>query len=137
MDVPVVCERQLELAEPDLLLRSVFTVLARYQIEGLEPGAEHWISESRRYRPKMIGDVFDVWSALTGTDVLFPWHDDYVASMWVNIRKLRNDVKRELCKFYGLDIPDKWKSGEEQGVEERMTRIEAGGALADGSGNRP
>lgn len=111
------CDKQINSANPEDLFRAVFVVLARYQREGLEPGAEKWQSDTRRYRPELVGDVLVEWSTAYGDDTLFPWHEDFVASMWVAARKLSTREKCELCETYAIEIPKEWKQREEAGRE--------------------
>ncbi len=100
---------KLDKADPMMLLRAIAIVQARY--EGHEhqrrPGAECWIADTRRYRPAMIQDVFLEWATMAGTDVIFPWHDDYVAEVWVTFRKQRLHAKREWWDYFSVTIPDR------------------------------
>lgn len=99
-----------ELANTDNLRHAVFHVLYRYQVDGKEPGAEYWQSDTRGSRPILIEDVRQEWCRWLGREEPFlPWHDDYVMLSWVALRKIDVWKKRELCNFYGLAIPEKWQ----------------------------
>lgn len=102
----------LDKADPDLLLQAVAIVQARYHAHGKQPGAECWQSDTRRYRPQMIADVFIEWSTLTGTDQLFPWHDDFVAEVWVKFRKTSTGKRVEFWNYWSIDVPPRFESSD-------------------------
>ena len=101
-----------DLTDPDNLFQAVFRVLVRYQADGLQPGAEHWQSDTRWKRPQLVADIRKAWLDVMGADVLFPWHDDYVLYCWVAVRKLGNAEKRLLCEWFNVETPAKWAGGE-------------------------
>ena len=98
----------LDKADPELLWRSVAGVMASYYTHHLQPGAEKWQSDTRIWRPKLIGDITAEWSHHTGTDVVFPWHDDYVLEVWVKFRKLTKDLKRDHWQHFHIVLPPQW-----------------------------
>ena len=91
-------------ADPDVLLRAVVTVFDEYQRDGLKPGAEKWIGDTRRFRPRMIAEVQDCWHELTGEEAIFPWHDDYVTQVWTAFRKTGQSEEVRLRKELGIGI---------------------------------
>jgi hypothetical protein len=98
---------KLDKADPDALLQAVAVVNANYDRNGKKPGAEHWQNDTRRYRHEMIGDVFLEWSRIAGTDVVFPWHDDYVAEVWVSFRKMALPQRILMWEFFGIEVPQR------------------------------
>lgn len=90
-------------ADPENLLVCVAKVYERYASEGKLPGSDDWSSDSRTYRPRMIHDVYLEWVTMTQNDKYFPWHDDYVCRMWVQVwRKGRKDFKASVCEELGI-----------------------------------
>ena len=96
-------------ADVSLLLAAVAHTNAKYDEDGLEPGAEKWQADTRKYRAMMISDVMEYWAILARTDELFPWHDDYVAEIWVTFRKLLVRQKVEIWALCGVEIPTRIK----------------------------
>lgn len=96
---------KLDKADPEVLLQSIAIVNARYERDGMKPGAEHWQNDTRRYRRDMISDVFMEWSRIVGSDVVFPWHDDYVAEVWVSFRKMQLGQRIAMWQFFAIEIP--------------------------------
>jgi len=96
---------QLEKADPYLLLQAVATVNAAFERVGHKPGSEKWQSDTRKYRQLMIDAVIEQWVALSGTDEVFPWHDDYVAEVWVAFRKTGTMKKNTIWEHFGIDSP--------------------------------
>lgn len=92
-------------ADPEILLHAISIVMSRYYSENMEPGAERWQSDTRRYRKDLIEDIFMQWSSLAGTDEIFPWHDDFVAEMWVKFRKQDRCLKRKSWDYFGVRLP--------------------------------
>lgn len=102
----------LDKADPELLFHAVAIVQARYHDNGDRPGAECWQSDTRRYRTRMVNDVLIEWSTLAQTDVLFPWHDDFVAEIWVKFRKMNRAAKEQAWKSFGVPLPQRYEQGE-------------------------
>lgn len=97
-------------ADPKLLWRSVAVVMARYYTNKLQPGAEKWQSDTRAWRPKLVAEIAAEWSRHARTDVMFPWHDDYVMDVWVKFRKLTDPVKQAHWEHFCIELPPQWKT---------------------------
>lgn len=113
MTRPIVSWTKFDFGSVEPLYDSIFRVLHRYQSENMEPGAEHWQADTRHMRPKLVNDIREEWQVAINQYALFPWHDDYVVSCWVAMRKATNSQKRELCKWYDLPIPHQWELSDE------------------------
>lgn len=105
---PKLSEDKFDRANPENLFNAIFIVLARYQREGKEPGAERWQADTRWYRPKLVNDIRDEWVSLIGSDHILPWHEDYIIDCFVSLRKAQKHIKVAVCEFYGLDVPADW-----------------------------
>ena len=105
-----------DIADTSPLRVATFLVLRTWQENGWQPGAEKWQSDTRYWRPMLIDAIRKEWQQILGGDqAVFPWHDDFVMLAWVATRKMNLQQKREMCEFYGADIPDEWKAGKELG----------------------
>lgn len=104
--VPLTDFCPLDRADPEVLFHAIAVLNARYVKNGMQPGAEHWISDTRRYRVRLLSDIFAEWSRLAGTDETFPWHDDWVAELWTAFRKLTEERKREAWEYFGIEPPE-------------------------------
>lgn len=102
------------IADPDRLFAAVWAVLARYQENDLEPGAEHWQADTRYMRPRLVEDIRQEWLRIVGRAELFPWHDDFVVHVWVSSRKCSKAAKVDICQALGIQIPSKWSGAGEQ-----------------------
>ena len=91
-----------DVSNPDILMRAIIRTYERYDQDGLKPGSEHWTSDTSRYRPKMIEDVFQDWSAAVETDKHFPWTDDFIGHCWIAWRKLKSGDKNNMRVSLGL-----------------------------------
>jgi len=96
---------QLVKGDPHLLLNAVASVNAAFERDGKKPGSEKWQSDTRKYRRQMIDDVIDRWTGLAGTDEVFPWHDDYVAEVWVAFRKTTTLKKNVIWTYFDIESP--------------------------------
>ena len=96
---------QLVKGDPHLLLNAVASVNAAFERDGKKPGSEKWQSDTRKYRRQMIDDVIDQWTGLVGTDEVFPWHDDYVAEVWVAFRKTTTLKKNAIWSYFDIESP--------------------------------
>ena len=98
-------EKRLAHADPRYLLAAIVDIYDLWDEElGKKPGAEHWATDSRFYRPQMCDAVTQRWCEITGHDTPdFPFHHDFVAAAWVMFRKESNDrkdsVRRTLMTF--------------------------------------
>jgi len=100
-------------ASPEMLFRAVFATLCEYQQTGRKPGAEHWMQDTREYRPLLVRDVIAAWREAAPGATVFPWHEDFVLRLWVKTRKLKNVTKRSLCEMFDVPVPDRWKSDDD------------------------
>jgi hypothetical protein len=107
-----ISEDKKDRANPENLWTAAFVVLARYQREGKEPGAECWQADTRWKRPILIEDIRAEWLSIVGGDYLFPWSDDFVIDIWVSMRKAQKYAKAAFCEELGIEVPAKWKSGD-------------------------
>lgn len=90
-------------ANPENLMECVARVYERYMGEGKSSGSDKWTMDSRVYRPQMLHDVYLEWVTLVGNDGIFPWHEDYVCHLWVNVwRKADRLKKAEYCEELGI-----------------------------------
>jgi hypothetical protein len=96
---------QLVKGDPYLLLQAVATVNADFERNGKKPGSEKWQSDTRKYRQQMVDAVIDEWSRLAATDEVFPWHDDYVAEVWVAFRKTTTMKKNTIWTYFDIESP--------------------------------
>lgn len=94
---------QLVKADPYLLLQCVAIVNAAFERDGKKPGSEKWQSDTRKYRRQMIDTVIDQWTKLAETDEVFPWHDDYVAEIWVAFRKTSTMKKNNIWTYFDIE----------------------------------
>jgi hypothetical protein len=96
---------QLVKSDPYLLLHAVASVNAAFERGGKKPGSEKWQSDTRTYRRMMIDAVIDKWAMLAATDEVFPWHDDYVAEVWVAFRKTTTMKKNAIWDYFDIESP--------------------------------
>ncbi len=105
-------------ADPVRLLRAIAHVYADYERSGRKPGAEHWQSDTRGMRAKLIGDVLAAWKRDVGitspTFALLPWHDDYVAKTWVAFRKLQTPRRIACLEQFRIPVPDRLRREESE-----------------------
>jgi hypothetical protein len=53
----------------------------------------------------MVTEVWMEWSTLAQTDAIFPWHDDYVAEVWVKFRKFTKAQKEIVFNAFCIPMP--------------------------------
>lgn len=111
---PDVGQDKFDLSNPEPLFEAMFRTLVLYQETGKQPGAEHWQADTRFKRPELISDIRAEWLIAVGQDALMPWHDDYLIYCWVSLRKLNKPQKVALCEWYGIEVPRKWTSGDDE-----------------------
>lgn len=78
-----------------------------------EPGAERWVSDSRKYTPMLVNAVIEQWRADTGGMVVFPWHDDFVVRCWVAFRKMPSEQKAAYCLTHNIHFTSKQREDKE------------------------
>ena len=101
---------KVERSDPISLVEAIARVQHQYTCDGMEPGAEHWQSDTRRQRAKMIEDVYQAWLVVLPEQLrrkayIMPWHDDYVTDMWVAFRKKDKSERRQMWELLGLPWP--------------------------------
>jgi hypothetical protein len=76
------------------VLAAILTVRNKMMHE--QPGAEHWITDTRWSRKDVYSEVAQIWSNLTGyAKREFPFHSDFIAAEWMRYRKHGEDIKLE------------------------------------------
>jgi hypothetical protein len=69
------------------------------------PGSDDWSMSTRFGRPVMVTTVAERWSEITGRSIAsFPFHDDFVATAWVDYRKESPAGKQELREKLGSEV---------------------------------
>lgn len=82
------------------LLAAIVRVHDGYETEGLKPGAEAWVTNTRNHRTKLLDDVTEVYCGYAKSDPdWFPYHEDYVCRVWTWFRKL-GDFDKSLVRQY-------------------------------------
>jgi hypothetical protein len=91
------------------LFIAMFHTLAWYQRNGMEPGAERLVADTRHCRPRLIEDIRAVWMKVIDGDDVFPWHDDYIVYAWAKLRRMTVSQKIACCEWLGVEVPEKWQ----------------------------
>jgi hypothetical protein len=86
----------------DDLIRAVIVVFDRFADEAKKPGADSWITDTRRDRPRMVADVTEQWRSIAevSPDEMFPYHDDYVCRVWAAYRRRPESEKANARYHY-------------------------------------
>lgn len=97
--------KHLKKADPVPLVKAIGLVKERFDsgASGMkEPGAEHWVGDTRVHRPILINHIWVEWKRLTGYTCPLPWHDDFVGDLWVRYRKNKDPIKKKLKELLGI-----------------------------------
>ncbi len=95
------------------LRRAMFRVLVEWENTGKRPGAECWQSDTRHKRPELVDAIRREWYREIGKeDLIFPWHDDYVLSCWVDLQNLERSEKQQMCDWLNIEVPEAWKASQ-------------------------
>ncbi len=92
----------LDQANPSILLESVIEVHDQYDRNGMKPGSEKWIADTRVHRKRLIDDITQVWQRISRAECICPWHDDYIANIWTAFRKCNQNDKALFRDMFGL-----------------------------------
>lgn len=112
---PGCCRAAFAIGDTEPLRIATFRVLVAWHERDLQPGAEKWQSDTRKWRPILIDAIRHQWEVIVGKDqAVFPWHDDFVMLGFVAVRKMSVPQKREMCRFCGISIPAVWNGNKER-----------------------
>lgn len=98
-------EKSIEWFDKDDITRAVIVVYDRYESANMEPGADRWISDTDKHRPKMVADVEQEWRdiAVQPDKQVFPYASSYVCQIWASYRRYGKAGKAAIRQRYFRD----------------------------------